>query len=213
MTKTFQNVEPAKQQLILNAALQEFTEKGFDLASTNKIVKEAGIGKGMLFYYFENKKGLFDYLIDYYMNVIEQEYFEIIDYSARDLFERMKNLSEIKWDFMIKYPNAINFIGTLLLKNPKDLDTEIRERFETLRGKSYAILYGDIDLSLFREDIDAKKALDLVQWAIHGYEEDLKHRLRDHDFASLDYDLYYGDFFDYMDVLKTAFYKSEENAK
>lgn len=213
MTKTFQNVEPEKQQLILNAALQEFTEKGFDLASTNKIVKEAGIGKGMLFYYFTNKKGLYEYLIDYCIEVIEREYLEVIDYSARDLFERMKNLSEIKWDFMIKHPNAMNFIGALFLKNPENLDLALKERFEELMVKWYGILYEDIDLSLFREDIDVKKAFDLVQWALHGYEEDLKYRLRDQDVASLDYDIYYEEFFDYLDVLKTAFYKSEESAK
>lgn len=213
MTKTFQNVEPEKQQQILNAALQEFTEKGFDQASTNQIVKAAGIGKGMLFYYFTNKKSLYEYLIDYCIDVIEEEYLEVIDYSAQDLFQRIKSFSEIKWKFMIKHPRAINFIGSLFLKSIENLEPELKARFDALQEKWYSILYDGIDLSLFREDIDAKKAFELIQWAIHGYEEDLKYRLRDQDLVSLDYDIYYEEFFDYLDVLKTAFYKSEENAK
>ena len=213
MTKTFQNVEPEKQQQILNAALQEFTEKGFDQASTNQIVKAAGIGKGMLFYYFTNKKSLYEYLIDYCIDVIEQEYLEVIDYSVQDIFERMKKFSGIKWRFMIKHPWAIKFIGSLFLKSTEDLEPKLKARFDQLQEKWYSILYDGIDMSLFREDIDAKKAFELVQWAIHGYEEDIKYRLRDQDMATLDYDIYFEEFFGYLDVLKTAFYKSEENAK
>lgn len=213
VTKKFRNVDIEKQQQILNAALQEFTEKEYDLASTNKIVKEAGIGKGMLFYYFENKKGLYDYLIDYCIEVIEREYLEVIDFSARDLFERMKSLSGIKWDFMMKHANEINFISTLFLKSPENLDIELKVRFEAIQVKWYSIIYENIDLTLFREDINVEKAFALVQWAIHGYEEDLKYRLRDQDLITLDYDSYYEEFFEYLEVLKTVFYKNEVNVK
>ena len=113
---------------------------------------------------------------------------------------------------MIKYPNAINFIATLLLKYPEDLDSELKDRFETLQEKSYSILYGNIDLTLFREDIDPEKAFDLVKWAIHGYEDDLKYRLRGQVISTLDYDIFYKEFYDYLDVLRKAFHKSEEDS-
>ncbi|MGK7378723.1 TetR/AcrR family transcriptional regulator [Planococcus sp. 1R117A] len=54
----FKNLENKKKQTILNAALQEFAENGYQQASTNRIVKNAGIGKGMLFYYLESKRQL-----------------------------------------------------------------------------------------------------------------------------------------------------------
>ena len=54
-----------KQQRILNAALKEFAQKGYKNASTNQIVKEADISKGLLFHYFKNKKQLFLFLYDY----------------------------------------------------------------------------------------------------------------------------------------------------
>ena len=46
-----------KRQRILDAAIREFAEHGYDKASTNSIVKEAGIAKGLLFHYFGSKKG------------------------------------------------------------------------------------------------------------------------------------------------------------
>lgn len=52
----FLNLNPEKQDRILNAALKEFAQKGYQNASTNEIVKEAGISKGLLFHYFNNKR-------------------------------------------------------------------------------------------------------------------------------------------------------------
>ena len=176
-------------------------------------MKDAGIGKGMLFYYFTNKKSLYVYLIDYCIEVIEREYLEVVDYSTKDLFERLKGLSKIKWNFMTENPNAINFIGSLFLKNNEKLDAELKVRFEALQEKWYSILYEGIDFSMFREDIDTKKAFDLIQWSLNGYEEDLKYRLRDEKITSIDYEVYYEEFYEYLEVLKTTFYKSEGNVK
>lgn len=206
ITKTFKNVEPKKQKQILNAALKEFTEKGFEQASTNQIVKDAGIGKGMLFYYFTNKKSLYIYLINYCIDVMEREYLAEIDYSAKDIFKRLKDISKVKWRFLERHPDMINFIGALFLKNPDKLDKELNSRFEALQVKWHSILYEDIDFSLFREDIDTKKAFELIQWSIHGYEENLKYRLQDKELSTLDYDIYFDEFFEYLNVLKTAFY-------
>ena len=58
MTTTFHNVEPDKQQRIIEVAMKHFAEAGFKDASTNKMVKEAGIGKGMLFYRFRARRHL-----------------------------------------------------------------------------------------------------------------------------------------------------------
>ncbi len=44
-----------KQERIINASLAEFARNGYERASTNEIVKEAGISKGSLFVYFNNK--------------------------------------------------------------------------------------------------------------------------------------------------------------
>ena len=70
------------------------------------------------------------------------------------------------------------------------------------------MLYENIDFSLFREDVDSKKAFELVQWSLHGYEESLKRRLQDQVISEIDYELYFEEFYEYVDVLKTAFYKT-----
>lgn len=65
ITEAFYKLEPDKQQRILEAVLKEFATQGYDKASTNRIVQEAGIAKGMLFYYFKNKQELFRYALQH----------------------------------------------------------------------------------------------------------------------------------------------------
>ena len=52
----FMNLDENKSKKIIDAAMNEFIRSGYERASTNVIVKEAGISKGSLFNYFTNKK-------------------------------------------------------------------------------------------------------------------------------------------------------------
>ena len=67
MYSKFLNLKPEKQEKIIEVAIKEFADKGFEKASTNEIVKEAGISKGILFHYLKIKN-LFLYVYDYSMN-------------------------------------------------------------------------------------------------------------------------------------------------
>jgi AcrR family transcriptional regulator len=201
----FESLDKTKKKRIINAALKEFAAKGFDQASTNQIVKEAGIGKGMLFYYFKSKKDLYFYLINYCTGVIEEKYFSRIDISERNLFQRLKDISLIKMTFLNTYPDAMNFMAAILLRD-EELDSELRKRVERLHETGYGIMYDNLDYGLFRNDIDSGRVIRLIEWTFRGYEEELKYRLRDEDVANLDYQPYFDDFFAYLDVLETAFY-------
>jgi len=48
-----------KEEAILNAAFEVFNENGFTNASMKDIATEAGLGKGTLYEYFQNKEDLF----------------------------------------------------------------------------------------------------------------------------------------------------------
>src|SRR5699024_1157585 len=127
MAERFKNLNEAKQKRILNAALKEFAEQGYEKASTNRIVSMAGIGKGMLFYYFKNKKQLFHYLIDYAVQTIHDEFFSRIDTGERDLIERFRHIAMVKTAYYYENPNVNNFIAMVLLADditlPRDLQT------------------------------------------------------------------------------------------
>lgn len=56
--------DPAKREQILDGAQQVFMQLGYDAASMNDITRAAGVSKGTLYVYFENKEDLFAAIID-----------------------------------------------------------------------------------------------------------------------------------------------------
>ncbi|MFG1373070.1 TetR/AcrR family transcriptional regulator [Xanthobacter oligotrophicus] len=55
--------DPEKRSQILSGARRVFFERGFDAASMGDIARAAGVSKGTLYVYFENKEDLFAALV------------------------------------------------------------------------------------------------------------------------------------------------------
>lgn len=62
--KRFENLTPERREEIFEAAASEFAEHGYEAASVNRILDRAGLSKGSLYYYFEDKADLFQTLLD-----------------------------------------------------------------------------------------------------------------------------------------------------
>ncbi|MBN2725611.1 MAG: TetR/AcrR family transcriptional regulator [Deltaproteobacteria bacterium] len=60
----FYNLSEEKQARILQAAKVEFIEKGPVKASLNRIIKNSGISKGAMYYYFNDKNDLLATVLD-----------------------------------------------------------------------------------------------------------------------------------------------------
>jgi AcrR family transcriptional regulator len=58
----FHKLPPEQQQAILGAALEEFSTRGFTVASLNRIIDAAGISKGSMYYYFDSREDLYAHL-------------------------------------------------------------------------------------------------------------------------------------------------------
>ncbi|HLL78287.1 MAG TPA: TetR/AcrR family transcriptional regulator [Ktedonobacteraceae bacterium] len=54
-----EQMREATRQHIMRVAAREFARLGFDQANINVIAEQAGIGKGTIYLYFENKRDLF----------------------------------------------------------------------------------------------------------------------------------------------------------
>lgn len=58
----FAKLSPQQQQAILGVALDEFAAHGFHGASLNRVIQAAGISKGSMYYYFDDKDDLYAYV-------------------------------------------------------------------------------------------------------------------------------------------------------
>jgi AcrR family transcriptional regulator len=205
---TFAQLKPNKQQRIIQAALKEFSYKGYELASTNEIVKKAMIAKGMLFHYFKDKKELYLFLCDYCFEILKTEL--IIDTDERDIFEKYRQYARLKRQLNHKYPFVLDFIKTMSTTRSEQVKKEELEiRTRDFRAIRYGNYFENIDASKFKEDIDIKDAIRVIKLAIEGYEQELQQALNGKSIAEIDreYEKYLAEFDSFIEVLKNCFYK------
>jgi TetR/AcrR family transcriptional regulator len=203
MNKVFEGLSEEKKAKIINVALNEFTKNGYSKASTNEIVKEAGISKGSLFKYFSTKKSLYYYLYDFAGEIINDIY-QQIDYSITDYFERLKNVGEIKLAIIRKYPEVFNFLKS----TNQETDPEIREFVDKKKAyeieKGLNLVYKGVDFTKFRDDIDLEIMLNLIKHIMLSYNE--KHNKNLNSYTEIDHS-YLEEWYDYFKVLRKLFYK------
>ena len=207
MTSKFLSLEPVKRAPILNAALKEFAQKGFDDASTNEIVKEAGISKGLLFHYFNTKKELFLFLFDYSLEILKREYIELVNTDETDPFARYRQAALLKIDLIHKHPHVFDFLGIAAFTESEQVKEALEIREKELRTISLAKLFEHIDTSKFRPGVDVKRAINIIVWAIEGYEKQAQKEIQGRPLSQIDYDAFLVDFDAYIDVLKNCFYQ------
>ena len=207
MNPAFQKLQIDKQNSIIEAAMKEFAEKGYENASTNRIVQGAGIGKGTLFYYFKNKEELYQYILNTCLDNVLNELLNKISMDETDFIERLKQIAQIKAVYHLTYPYDLSLLGTAFLQEEKaPIPPSARQKYQQLIDLQEKAIYGNIDQSLFRKDLDPSKAFRLIQWTLHGYQEELTQRLKHQDLSSVDLDPYWEEFYDYLDELKKVYY-------
>ncbi|MXQ53615.1 TetR family transcriptional regulator [Shimazuella alba] len=206
MNATFLAIDSQKQQQILNAAMEEFTRKGYKLASTNQIVQVAGISKGLLFHYFTNKKGLFLFLYDYCLNVVLDDFFGQIDYEQQDILLRLREILLIKFQLISKYPLIFDFLIKADAEDSLDIREDLNSRNQAIIQESYKKMFAAIDESLFRPDIDIEKAKHIAMWTIKGFSRQLKGGDKQKKIAEPFDDKILKELNGYLDTLKKILY-------
>lgn len=207
MYSKFLNLDDEKQDRIINAALKEFAQKGYDNASTNEIVKEAGISKGLLFHYFQNKKQLYLFLFDYCYELIIDEYYKKADLTEPDFFKRMRQAIQIKAELLSKYPDILKFIQESFLEESTDLKEEFEKRKQELTKINFEKAYEGIDLSRFREDVDVQKVLKVITWTFEKMSDEALYKAKMSPEHQIDYQKISVEAEEYFELFIKCFYK------
>jgi len=63
--QTFFNLDTAKREKIINAAIDEFAENTLETASVAAIVSKAGIPRGSFYQYFDGLEDIYEFIIEY----------------------------------------------------------------------------------------------------------------------------------------------------
>lgn len=202
----FNNLHSDKQNEIINATIKEFVRTGFEKASTNEIVKAANISKGSLFNYFKSKKGLYIYLIEYSVQIME-EIIEHIDLNETDIFKRIENIGLKKFFIQQKYPQVFDFLVSTKQEESIEVREKIKQKIDPIYDKSMEKMYEQIDYSKFREGIDIEKTIEILNWTMLGLGEKGLNQINTFENVSEFGEQYLEEWKSYAEILKYSFYK------
>lgn len=206
MYNNFRNLDSNKQKLIVDVAMKEFINNGFDKSSTNQITKEANISKGSLFNYFNNKKGLYTYLLNYSIEVVETFYNEI-DYSETDLFKKLETAGIQKLKTQQKHPHVFDFLVSSLADESKTIKDMVSTQVSATQMKGMDILYENIDYSNFKTDINIQKAIEILTWTMFGFADKYIEQVGSFEDVEHFGNTMLNEWQEYAEILKKSFYK------
>lgn len=206
---TAQVMDEEKKQKILNASIEEFS-KGYSLASTNEIVRKAGVSKGLLFHYFGSKKNLFITVFKETMSRLEKRLLALYEADQEnikgDIFHRLTKIALMKLRLFQDEPALYQFVATALQDSPEDIKQELQALIDVAAEDGRIKFLGEIGFRDLRPDVDPHKALKLIQLVMDGLQKEYLERK---DLTALDWDIEVAEFTEYMEMLRKGLERKE----
>ena len=161
--ETFFNLDEEKKKRIIEASLNEFSERSFNEAKLSRIIKASKIPRGSFYQYFEDKLDLYKYIFD----IIAKRKIEFMS----DLLPNPEKMPFIEL-FEELYIRGIKFAksDTRFVKISKYLMLSGKHLIDEIFGdnldlaKQFYINYIETDKSLgrIREDVDTEFLAEFV---------------------------------------------------
>ena len=199
MNEKFFDLKQEKQDRMINAALKIFAKNGYKHASTDEIVSEASISKGLLFHYFGSKQGLYDFLYDYSVRFLMLETKSLVPETETDYFRIMKLLEQAKMQVGKNYPYLKMFLETAVGEDDAEAVAVMEEKRLALQNM-YDGFLERIDQKRFRPDIDIRKLHNMMTYTLRGIMEE---HLENQTFQN---ERLYDESCSYIDMMKAMAY-------
>ncbi|OXS57819.1 TetR family transcriptional regulator [Bacillus sp. V-88] len=201
------NIDSEKEDRIIRAATRVFAESGYEKASTNAIVKEAKISKGILFHYFNSKKELYVSLYEYLSDLFTEKIYEKLDWNEHDIFVTIRSVTLIKFELFSVYPDLINFLTSAFSEEAPEVKDEIEKYKTRMVESSFATLFSNIDTSKFKEGIDVNKSIQVIYWTFEGMANQQQQKAKSRSVAEINQEEVLAEIDAYIELLKISFYK------
>jgi AcrR family transcriptional regulator len=123
---TFLNLTLEKQENVMRSAINEFIKHGFEKANVGDIAKNAGVAKGSMYQYFENKRELFLFSVKWSMEYLMKKYEKYITMRDKEIgiFDFFYNNAKNIWFQMREERDMVIFIQDVFLGKYNNLTDE-----------------------------------------------------------------------------------------
>lgn len=184
---------------------------GYKKASTDSICKAAGISKGLLFHYFGTKENLYNFLIEYAIEVMTSKYLGRIDIGQGDVLQSIWQMAVLKGEISVALPAVFDFVTSVYLESGGAAGNEGFAKMMRVRAEVMAKVQQAADLSLFKADIaPPHRAIQIINWAIDGYAKSLTAATPPSEAgetARENYNKYLKELEEMLDIFRRCFYE------
>lgn len=171
MNEKFFDLKKEKQDRMINAALKIFSMRGYQFASTDDIVKEAGISKGLLFHYFGSKSGLYSFIYDYSVRFMSMELKAAVDAKETNFFTLQKQLETGRLQVLKNYPCMQLFLEKCNVEDTKEALIAIEEKKKEFVGL-YEAFDAQADFSALPAGTDSAKLRAVLRYTLKSLMEE-----------------------------------------
>ncbi|MDA1636372.1 TetR family transcriptional regulator [Bacillus cereus] len=128
--QTFFNLEREKKELLIQAAMKEFSRVPLFEASISNIIKDAGIPRGSFYQYFEDKEDVYFFLLNDHSKRDNEKFISILKENEGDLFDSYIELYQYMLEKFKNLENRNFFRNAFLNMNYKVENTFTRNMNE-----------------------------------------------------------------------------------
>jgi AcrR family transcriptional regulator len=165
-TDTWRNLREAKRRRVLDAAMAEFGRHGFSSASLNVVAREAGVAKGSLFVYFDDKLDLYAHVCETCSARIREVMAEAIARHAARTSGLFPLLRAAALDWVAYFADHPLERGVTLATN-FEIDPEVRRAVRAVVNRHYVdvlrpMITAAAEAGELREDGDPEHLLALL---------------------------------------------------
>lgn len=162
-------LDECRRTALLNAALKEFAVKGYELASTNRIAKEAGLSKPLMFHYVGSKQELFFFVYNHFSALLNDEYYKLLDCTERDLLKRLHQSYLLQLRLLYAQPWIFDFYKMCAAMDLQVFDEETQKRLRKCQSESCPALFEQYDSRMLRQDMEEAVCIQIIYSACKGF--------------------------------------------
>ena len=151
----FARLAEDKRARILEAAAREFASRGYENASLNRILENAGISKGAAYYYFDDKEDLYTTALLHYVEELLAEIpFDVHRFTAGNFWSEVAALYRHQFTHYYEQPwvFAIAKAGGPL-STERLADGPMAAAWESAQGLLLQLMQRGRDLGVVRDDL------------------------------------------------------------
>lgn len=168
MNQAFFHLPEQKQRRILLAALEVFSRSEYKHASTADIAEKAGVSKGLLFHYFQNKRSLYLYLIQFAEDLVRQNAEAQDLYGITDFFELLERSAQMKTALFSDWPYILEFVTRAYYSAGETVSQDMEQVTRRIVDQMPSYMQ-QVDLSKFRPEVELSELFSTVLYLTDGY--------------------------------------------